>query len=149
MADYTAAGAAIGTAIMPGVGTAIGGIAGSLLSSPSAAQGGKAPGGNDASPQSSQAAAFGSGLDASGWIVQLGHDLTATLDNRQNKEITATGPTASASQSAGQPGGYGGYLDAGAGLGMGGGLGLDTVPPLVWMILIGAVAWKLSRKSKK
>ena len=146
-----AQGAAIGPAIMPGIGTAIGAIGGALLGGSSVAQsGGGSPGGASATPQATQAAVFGSGLDGSGWQVIMGHGNTATLDNRQDKTIRSEGPIASANPSAGGRSPYTSYYDDPMGMG---GLGLDSlglgsVPPLVWVFFFGAVAWKLS-KSKK
>lgn len=141
-------GAAIGTAIMPGWGTAIGAVAGAFMGGSS---GGSASGGGAAAtPQATQAAVFGSGLDGSGWQVIFGNGNTANLDNRQDKTIRSEGPIASANPSAGRPSSspYTEYLDAGADpLGMGA-LGLGGVPPLVWLALFGAVAWKMSRSKK-
>jgi hypothetical protein len=69
MADLTRAGAAAGTAIMPGIGTAIGGLFGSLLS-------GNGSGGATSSPAGpsradASAAIYGSGLDGSNWSVNF------------------------------------------------------------------------------
>lgn len=142
-------GAAIGTAIMPGWGTAIGAVAGAFMGG--SGGGGASGGGAAATPQATQAAVFGSGLDGSGWQVIMGNGNTATLDNRQNKEIRSEGPIASANPSAGRPSSpYTSYLDAGADpLGMGAmGVGLGSVPPFVWLVLFGAVAWKMSRSKK-
>ncbi|MEZ2296477.1 hypothetical protein [Variovorax sp. RCC_210] len=143
-----AQGAAIGTTIMPGWGTAIGAVAGAFMGGTS---GGSASGGGaSATPQATQAAVFGSGLDGSGWQVILGNNNNATLDNRQDKTIRSEGPIASANPSAGAKSPYGSYYDdpyASGGLGLDS-LGLGGVPPIVWLVLFGAVAWKLS-KSKK
>lgn len=142
---YAAAGAVVGS-VVPGIGTALGGavgaLAGSLLGGSSVAGG--SGGGAMATPQASQAAALGSGLDGSGWIVQLGTGNSATLDNRQDKTLTATGPTATAVPSAtSSP--YGTYLGGSGSTALG---DLSSVPPIVWLALAGAVVWKLS-KSKK
>lgn len=149
--DGAAKGAAIGTAIMPGIGTAIGAIGGALLGGSSVAQsgGGASGGGASATPQATQAAVFGSGLDGSGWQVIMGNGNSPTLDNRQDKTITSEGPIASANPSAGRSP-YGSYYDdpyAAGGLGLDS-LGLGGVPPMVWLIFFGAVAWKLSRSKK-
>lgn len=147
-----AQGAAIGTAVMPGWGTAIGAVAGAFMGGSSSTGGGAgSPGGAAASPTATQAAVFGSGLDGSGWQVNFGSG-SQTLDNRQDKTIRSEGPIASANPSAGaarSP--YATYYDDP--MGGGGGLGLDSlglggVPPIVWLLFFGAVAWKLS-KSKK
>jgi hypothetical protein len=145
-----AQGAAVGTAIMPGWGTAIGAVAGAFMGGSSVASGGSSGGGAAATPMASQAAVFGSGIDASGWQVNFGDGATQTLDNRQDKTIRSEGPIASATPTAGgakSP--YMGYYDdpVSGGLGLGS-LGLGSLPPIVWVVLFGAVAWKLS-KSKK
>jgi hypothetical protein len=134
---------------MPGWGTAIGAVAGAFMGGSSSTGGGGA-GGAAATPQASQAAVFGSGLDGSGWQVIMGNGNTPTLDNRQDKTIRSEGPIASANPSAGgarSP--YASYYDdpAGGGLGLDS-LGLGGMPPIVWLVIFGAVAWKLS-KSKK
>lgn len=141
-----AQGAAVGTAIMPGWGTAIGAVAGAFMGGSSSTGGGGA-GGASATPQASQAAVFGSGLDGSGWQVIMGNGNTPTLDNRQDKTIRSEGPIASANPTAKSPyaGYYGDPVSGGMGLDS---LGLGSLPPIVWMVLFGAVAWKLS-KSKK
>ncbi|WP_454902729.1 hypothetical protein [Variovorax gossypii] len=147
-----AAGAAIGS-VVPGIGTAIGGaiggIAGGFMGGPSVASGGAAGGGASATPQATQAAVFGSGLDGSGWQVNFGSGASLSLDNRQDKTITSEGPIASANPSAGKSP-YGSYYDdpyAVGGLGLDS-LGLGGVPPVVWLIFFGAVAWKLFRSKK-
>ena len=144
-----AQGAAVGTAIMPGWGTAIGAVAGAFMGGSSTGGGGSG-GGAAATPMASQAAVFGSGIDGSGWQVNFGNGATQTLDNRQDKTIRSEGPIASATPTAGgakSP--YAAYYDdpVSSGLGLGS-LGLGALPPIVWLVLFGAVAWKLS-KSKK
>jgi hypothetical protein len=134
-------------------GAAIGGIAGGFMGGPSVAGSGASGGGAAASPTATQAAVFGSGLDGSGWQVNFGAGSTLSLDNRQNKEIRSEGPIASANPSTGslKPGTYSPYLDGGSDpLGMGGmgDLGLGSVPPWIWLVFFGAVAWRVS-KSKK
>ncbi|VTU20770.1 hypothetical protein SRS16CHR_02710 [Variovorax sp. SRS16] len=132
---------------MPGWGTAIGAVAGALMGGSSVA-GSASGGGAAANPAATQAAVFGSGLDGSGWQVNFGAGATQTLNNAQDKTIRSEGPIASANPSAGAQSPYSGYLATGADpLGMSS-LGLGGVPPVVWLILFGAVAWKLS-KSKK
>ncbi|MES2249216.1 MAG: hypothetical protein V4645_18190 [Pseudomonadota bacterium] len=144
-----AQGAAVGTAIMPGWGTAIGAVAGAFMGGSSSTGGGASGGGAAATPMASQAAVFGSGIDGSGWQINFGSG-SQTLDNRQDKTIRSEGPIASATPTAtGGRSPYAGYYDEP----MGGGLGLDSLglgslPPIVWLVLFGAVAWKLS-KSKK
>jgi hypothetical protein len=144
-----AQGAAIGTSIMPGWGTAIGAVAGAFLGGPSVAGGGASGGGAAATPTATQAAVFGSGLDGSGWQVNFGAGANLSLDNRQDKTIRSEGPIASANPSAtGARPAYSPYLDTGSDpLGMGS-LGLGGVPPWIWLVFFGAVAWRLS-KSKK
>lgn len=157
MADATLSGAsqgaAIGTAIMPGWGTAIGAVAGAFMGGSSVSGGGAASGGAAANPNATQAAVFGSGLDGSGWQVVIGDGNTANLDNRQDKTIRSVGPVADASPVVRAANPYSSYLDGGGAdpLGLGGvtaGLGLGAVPPWMWLALFGAVAWKLSRSKK-
>jgi hypothetical protein len=144
-----AQGAAIGTSIMPGWGTAIGAVAGAFMGGSSVAGGGASGGGAAATPTATQAAVFGSGLDGSGWQINFGAGSTLSLDNRQDKTIRSEGPIASANPSAsGARPGYSPYLDTGSDpLGMGS-LGLGGVPPWIWLVFFGAVAWRVS-KSKK
>lgn len=126
MAQYgAAAGAALGNAAMPGVGGAVGGLLGSFLDG-----GGVAGGGGAASPLNSQTAVYGSGLDGSGWAINIG----------SGKQDAASSPTSSAgiSPGIGQP--------AGAGLFAGlGGLSLDGIPNWFWFVAAGVVLWKRSR----
>ena len=143
-----AQGAAIGTAIMPGWGTAIGAVAGAFLGGPSVANpGGPGAGGASATPMAGQAAAFGSGLDGSGWQINFGDNSTQSLDNRQNKKIDSTGPSAAADANASR--GVGNPYLTGAG---GGGFGADLagytgVPPYLWLVA-GVIAWRLYKSSK-
>lgn len=144
-----AAGAAAGAVAGPW-GAAIGGIAGGFIGGPSVSGGGAAGGGAAATPTATQAAVFGSGLDGSGWQVNFGAGSTLSLDNRQDKTIRSEGPIASANPSAAgaRPAPYSPYLDATSDpLGMGS-LGLGGVPPWIWLVFFGAVAWRVS-KSKK
>lgn len=150
-----AQGAAIGTSIMPGWGTAIGAVAGALLGGSSTAQGGSmsSGGGASAQPQSAQAAAFGSGLDGSGWNVIIGNGSSGSVDNRQTKPIDArgAGPVATATPTAGRgAAGYDPYLSSdGYASGMFGDAGLfSAVPMWVWLVFTGAVLWKVSRSKK-
>lgn len=144
-----AQGAALGAQVGGPWGAAIGGVAGALLGSSSVAGGGASGGGAAATPTATQAAVFGSGLDGSGWQVIMGNGNSPTLDNRQDKTIRSEGPIASANPSAtGARPAYSPYLDTGSDpLGMGS-LGLGGVPPWIWLVFFGAVAWRLS-KSKK
>jgi hypothetical protein len=103
-------------------------------------------GGAAATPQATQAAVFGSGIDGSGWQVNFGSG-SQTLDNRQDKTIRSEGPIASANPSAGTKSPYTSYYGDPVSDGMGLG-SLASLPPIVWLVLFGAVAWKLS-KSKK
>lgn len=122
MAAYGAnAGAAIGTAIAPGVGTALGGLFGSFLDSPGAA----ASGGG---PVSSSAAVYGSGLDASNWNVNF------------------SGTQSASSGSGGMPVSGGG---AAIGLGGIGGFSVGAVPSWFWIAAGAVVVWKLTRSRSK
>jgi len=152
-----AQGAAMGAPFGPW-GAAIGAVAGGILGGSGGSSGGGAAsdGGATAQPHASQAAAFGSGLDGSAWVVNFGNGNSTTLDNRQDKTIHATGPTANANAQATKgPVPYSPYLDTGMGGGMGGdpfgmgALGLGAIPPVLWLVLGGAVLWKVSRKSRK
>lgn len=148
---YAAAGAVIGT-VVPVVGTALGGaigaLAGSLLGDGGVAGGGSGGPMAMATPQASQAAAFGSGIDGSGWIINFGDGNSNTLDNRQDKTITATGPTATATPTASMSP-YGTYLSGAPGVASAMGLGeLASVPLIVWIALAGAVAWRMSKSGK-
>jgi hypothetical protein len=139
-------------------GALIGGFMGG--GSNSGASSGSGAGGADAAanPVAAQAAAMGSGLDGSGWVVQFGNGNTSSLDNRQDKHIDSTGPTATAiptaSASAAQRAAMAPYYDTGlyGGGGVGGdplglgALGLGGISPVVWLILGGAVLIRLTRK---
>lgn len=124
--EGAAAGAAIGTAIMPGVGTAIGGLAGSFLDD----KGGGAAGGGGGgmfTRQAAESAIYGDlGLDSSGWNVNF----SGSQSNGSNKSA----PSA---------------LDSIGLTGSGSLLGI----PSQWLIIgavavVGLVIWKKS-KSKK
>jgi hypothetical protein len=150
-----AQGASMGAAFGPW-GAAIGGLAGGLLGASDS--GGGMPsspammGGAEARPMAGQAAAFGSGLDGSGWNVVIGNGSSATVDNRQDKAIDATGPTAVAVPTSNKgAGGYDPYMLSDgyvSGLFGAGSTSLATVPGWVWLLFGGAVLWRLS-KSKK
>jgi hypothetical protein len=123
-AGLATAGAAAGTAIMPGIGTAVGGIVGALAdgfmsdSSGSAAAGG---------PQSAHTGVYGSGLDGSNWNVNFG----GTQTNKSSADKSgALGDTASIPGMAAVTGSLGG------------------IPIYVWAALGAVVVWKIS-KSKK
>lgn len=142
-----AAGASAGAVAGPW-GAAIGGIAGGFLGGSSNGSG-SGTGGAVATPQASQAAAFGSGIDGSAWVVNFGNGNSTTLDNRQNKTITSTGPTADAIPSAGRAtdpyyssGLYGSAASDPLGLSAAG------IPPVVWLILGAAVIYRLSKHKK-
>ncbi len=80
-------------------------------------------GGGPAGPSNAQSGAYGSGQDGSGWSVNFGG--TQSTSSSQDK-------------SGGVPG---------VGIsGVGGGLG--SVPWWAWLLVGGAVLWKLKRKSK-
>jgi hypothetical protein len=163
-----AQGAAIGTSIMPGWGTAIGAVAGALMGGSSVAQPGSSGGGPfamptsgaasspQATPQSAQAAAFGSGLDGSGWAINFGSG-SIDLNNAQDKTIRSTGPVADAKATgtaestadakAGAVNPYGQTYSTVDTLG-GVASGFASVPPLVWYVVIGAIAWRLYKSGK-
>lgn len=136
MAGGIAAGAAVGTQIMPGWGTAIGAVAGGLLD----AFGGGGQSAASAKPEGPASAAigvYGSGLDGSNWNVNFGGSQTNTSE--ANKPFTASGPTASTAAG-------GGILPAASG---GGGAPLDSlvggtsVPSWALYLAAGLGLWKL------
>lgn len=148
-AQGAAAGAAVGS-VIPVVGTLIGGAVGGIMgamSKPPGSSGGTsgpgASGGPVATPSSSQAAAYGSGLDGSGWVINFGNGNSVDLNNAQDKTIRATqSADATATQSPYLPGygsGMGGL--AGDALGIG-------IPPVVWIALFGFAAWRLYSSKK-
>lgn len=149
-----AQGASLGAAVGGPWGAAIGGVAGALLGGSSNAQpaGVAGQGGAEARPMAGQAAAFGSGLDGSGWSVVIGDGNTTSLDNRQNKQIEAEGPTAVAVPTSNKgAGGYDPYMMSDgyvSGLFGGGTSAFAQVPGWVWLMFGGAVLWKLSKSSK-
>src|SRR5688572_10666517 len=114
-AQGAAAGAAAGAALGPW-GAAIGGIAGGFMGGGGVASGrSAADGGAVATPTATQAAAFGSGIDGSGWQINFGSG-SQTLDNRQDKTITIEGPIATASAATGRPSSpYADYYGGGMG----------------------------------
>lgn len=124
MAGMAAAGAAAGTAIMPGIGTAIGGIAGAFMDGMGSGGSGS---GTGYTPQDAQSAIYGDmGLDSSGMNINF----SGTQSNGSNKAAP------SAMDSLGLTG-------SGAMLG---------IPPQFLLIgavaLIGLVVWKKSRSKK-
>ena len=128
MAGLAAAGAAAGTAIMPGVGTAIGGVVGALADTFMGGGGSGSAAGY--TPQSAQSAIYGDmGLDGSGWNVNF----SGTQSNGSNKSapsaLDSIGLTGSGSL-LGASGITSGMLLLGA------------------AVVIGLVVWKKS-KSKK
>lgn len=132
-----AAGAAIGTAIAPGIGTALGALAGGFLDQPSNTSSGvsAAPAG----PRSAAAAVYGSGLNADNWFVNFGG--TQNARGQADKELRATGPTASTAAEGGS------VMPAGGGLGV---LGSSIGGVPVWAIVAvgGLIAWRLVRSSR-
>lgn len=117
------AGAAIGTAIAPGVGTAIGGLFGSFMD-------GGVAGGSSSAPMNSSAAVYGSGLDGSGWAVNIG-------DGRQTANST---PVSSAGITPTVPS----YPTSGF-LSNFGGPSLASIPNWFWFAAVGVVLWKRSK----
>lgn len=149
-----AQGAALGASVGGPWGAVIGGVAGAFLGGSGGGGGSSSGGASGMNPMSAQAAAFGSGLDGSGWQVIFGNGNTTSLDNRQDKRIDAAGqgPVASANQpqrnttTAYDPYLYGSAYGSGLGLDMGGApLG---VPLWIWMVFIGGVAWRMSKSGK-
>ena len=144
----------MGTAIMPGWGTALGAVAGYFMggsSGPSVASP-AAGGGAAATPQAAQAAVFGSGIDSSGWQVNFGSG-TQSLDNTQDKNIRNAGPVADALAAVTpKAAAYDPYANGspGSASGLFGEVGaaFDGVNPLLWVALAGAVVWRLSKSSK-
>jgi hypothetical protein len=118
MAGMAAAGAAAGTAIMPGIGTAIGGIAGAFMDG----MGGGGSGGS--SPQNAQSAIYGDlGQDNSGWNVNF----SGVQSNGSNKSA----PSA---------------LD-GLGIGGGTGT-ISPLMIVGLVAVVGLAIWKKSKSSK-
>lgn len=143
--SLSTAGAAVGTAIMPGIGTAVGAIGGALLEgfmggdSPASAQG-------PAGPSSAAVAVYGSGLNGDNWNVNFRGSQVNT--SSAYKPFSATGPTAS---TAGQGGAvvppHSAEGDAsGPALSLGG--SYYGVPVWAWAGAIGLIAWK-ALKSRK
>lgn len=123
MAGLAQAGAAAGTAIMPGIGTAVGGLAGALADT---FMGGA--GGSSSAPQNSQTAVYGSGLDGSGWAVNIGKG-------------TQTATSAPASAAGINPADSLGSMASSAL----GGFNLGGIPNWFWFAAVGVVLWKKSR----
>ena len=141
MAGLAAAGAAAGTAIMPGIGTAIGGIAGALLDGEMSKGGGSGTG--PAGTSSAAVAVYGSGLNADNWFVNFAGTQSAT--GNAEKSLSATGPTATTAA-------MGGTImpppSSGLGLDLSGVESqLQAVPLWAWAIVGGLLIWRL--KSRK
>ena len=116
MAGLSAAGAAMGTAIMPGVGTAVGGLAGALADTFMGGNGGSA---SPSAPMNSQTAVYGSGLEGSGWAVNF-----SGVQSAASSPATASGI---------------GLPAAGGALGS---LGLSSIPSWFWLAAGGVLLWK-------
>lgn len=144
MAGMMAAGAAIGS-VVPGVGTAIGAAVGAVadifMDDSSSAQPAPPP---PPSANSAAVAVYGSGLNADNWNVAF-KGSTQTNDSRADKQLTATGPTATTAATGGTvmppPSGGMGMDLSGLTGSMGG------VPLWAWVAIGGLVIWKL--KSRK
>ena len=121
-----AAGAAAGTAIMPGIGTAIGGIAGAMLDG-----GGGGGGGSGFSPKDAHQAIYGSafGMDSSGWSVNFSGSQSTGSNKSAPSALDSIGLTGGGSL-LGASGISSGMLIAGAAL------------------VIGLVIWKKSQSKK-
>ncbi|MDP1740086.1 hypothetical protein [Polaromonas sp.] len=127
MAGLSAAGAAAGTAIMPGIGTAIGGVVGAIAD-------GFMGGGESASTgyttQKAESAIYGDlGLDSSGWNVNFSGSQSNGSNKSAPSALDSIGLTGSGSL-LGASGITSGMLIAGA------------------AVLIGLVIWKKSRSKK-
>jgi len=122
MAGLAAAGAAAGTAVMPGIGTAIGGVLGAL--GDSFMGGGASSSASAPTNQNAQSAIYGDmGLDSSGWNVNF----SGVQSSGSNKSA----PSA---------------LDA---LGVGGCTGVISPLMIVGVVVVlGLVVWKKSKSSK-
>lgn len=116
MAGLASAGAAAGTAIMPGIGTAVGGVVGALADT---FMGGGA-GSASAMPQNATTAVYGSGLDGSNWNVNFSGMQTATSSADKSGSMGASG-------SAATPGAA---------------FSFGQVPVIVWVALAAVVVWK-------
>lgn len=145
----SAAGAAIGSAFLPGVGTALGALAGSLLDGEMSRGGGAAQ--QPPGTSSAATAVYGSGLNADNWAVNFSG--TQRVSARADKALTASGPTASTAAMGGAviPG-VPGMPGQGLLNGVADTLGIDpnevrAVPVWVWATIAGLVVLKL--KSKK
>lgn len=124
MAGLAAAGAAAGTAVLPGVGTAIGGVVGALADS---FMGGGSASTSGYAPKDASTAIYGDlGLDSSGWNVNF----SGTQSSGSNKAAP------SALDSLGLTG-------SGSVLGLSSGMLLAGA-----VVLVGLVIWKKSRSQK-
>lgn len=124
MAGMAAAGAAAGTAILPGIGTAIGGIAGAFMDGMDSPSGGGVGG---YAPQDAQSAIYGDfGLDSSGWNVNF----SGTQSTGSNKAAPSALDSLGLTGSGSVLGLSSGALIAGA------------------AVLIGLVIWKKSKSAK-
>lgn len=124
---------------MPGIGTAIGGIAGALLDSSMTGSSGTGPAGTS----SAAVAVYGSGINADNWSINFGgrQDVRAEAA----KTLNATGPTAKAAAQGGT------VLSAplsGMASGIASSLESLGVPSWAWIAIGGLVLWKLSRSRK-
>lgn len=128
MAGLSAAGAAAGTAIMPGVGTAIGGVFGAIADG--FMGGGESSGPSGYTAQNAQAAIYGDlGLDGSGWNVNFSGSQSNGSNKTAPSALDAIGLTGSGSL-LGASGISSGMLLAGA------------------VVLVGLVIWKKSKSNK-
>lgn len=141
MAGLAAAGAAAGTAIMPGIGTAIGGIAGALLDDSMTGSSGSGTG--PAGSNSAAVAVYGSGLNADNWSVNFSGRQDVRADAA--KTLNATGPTATTAAQGGTV-----LPPALAGLGAGLASSIESlgVPSWAWLAVGGLLLWKLSKSRK-
>lgn len=134
MAGMTQAGAAVGTAIMPGIGTAAGTLVGGLMDS---FMGGGSPAqSGPAGPSAASAAVYGSGIAADNWSVNFRG--TQTNSPSAYKPFEATGPTASSASGQGTAGLSGLPSFTGGGSGF-------QVPSWAWIALAGLIAWRASK----
>lgn len=126
-----AAGAAAGTAVMPGIGTAVGGIIGAVVDGFMDDKGGGGSVAAPSAPSAAAAAVYGSSnLNADNWSVNF----SGTQNNspRVDKAFSATGPTASTAAG-------GGILPAP----VADALGAAGIPSWALYVVGGLLLWKL------
>lgn len=119
---------------MPGIGTAIGGIAGAFMDGMGGSGG---SGGGGYAPQDAQSSIFGSslGMDSSGWNVNFSGSQSNGSNKSAPSALDSIGLTGSGSMLGATPGGS-----------LLGGTGISSGMLLLGgAVLIGLVIWKKSR----